>query len=123
MSLTGHELVSVTLDGDAWSWECECGASVVGQFASEHLARQYFRTHAMLSIITGPIVESVSHPAHYQTKNGLEAIDVIEAFELNFRIGNAVKYLLRAGKKGSVKVDLEKAIWYIRREIEKGESA
>ena len=51
-------------------------------------------------------------------------IDVIEAFNLNFKLGNAIKYILRAGKKDSITQDLRKAIWYIEREIikiEKGE--
>jgi hypothetical protein len=63
----------------------------------------------------------VNHPSHY-TDGGIETIDFIEAKKLNYHIGNAVKYLSRAGKKGSSKVeeiqDLDKAIWYIRRRIE-----
>ncbi len=59
------------------------------------------------------------NPSHYKA-NGLEVIDVIEAFGLNFAIGNAIKYLLRAGKKGDRLEDLKKARWYIDREIEKG---
>lgn len=62
--------------------------------------------------------EKINHPKHYISK-GIEAIDVIEAFELNFRIGNAVKYLLRHNKKGAAIIDLQKAIWYIQREINK----
>lgn len=58
--------------------------------------------------------ENVNHPKHYQG-NGLEAIQVIEAFALDFNLGNAVKYILRSGKKGEKREDLEKAIWYIRR--------
>jgi len=59
---------------------------------------------------------SVDHPPHYQA-NGVEAIDVIDAFELGFNLGNAVKYLLRADRKGSALTDLKKAAWYIGREI------
>ena len=63
----------------------------------------------------------VNHPPYY-TDGGIETIDFIEAKKLNYHIGNAVKYLSRAGKKGSSKVeeiqDLDKAIWYIRRRIE-----
>lgn len=55
---------------------------------------------------------------HYQGK-GLKAIEVIEAFELNFSLGNAIKYILRSGKKGNAKEDLEKAIWYLKREVDK----
>lgn len=60
--------------------------------------------------------DMINHPSHYQG-NGMEAIDVIEAFDLNFRIGNAVKYILRAGLKYNKIEDLKKAIWYIDREI------
>lgn len=61
-------------------------------------------------------IDAVDHPPHYQA-GGLEAIDVIEAFGLNFRLGNAVKYLLRAGRKGDAKTDIAKARWYIDREL------
>lgn len=61
--------------------------------------------------------DSVNHPDHYQTEAGMEAIDVIEAFfPDNYHLGNAFKYLARAGKKSEDPVeDLEKAIWYIER--------
>ncbi len=59
---------------------------------------------------------TVDHPSHYQGR-GIEAIDIIEAFDLNFRLGNAVKYILRSDKKGKRKEDLEKAIWYLKREL------
>lgn len=62
--------------------------------------------------------ELVHHPQHYQGK-GIEVIDVIEAFELNFALGNAVKYILRADKKANKKQDLEKAKWYLEHELEK----
>ena len=64
--------------------------------------------------------EKVDHPDHYQAKD-MEAIDVIEAYNLNFSLGSAVKYLLRAGKKpGETSTeDLNKAIWYIQREIKR----
>jgi hypothetical protein len=62
--------------------------------------------------------DPVSHPAHY-TQGGVEVIDAIEAWALNFRLGNAVKYIARAGKKDPAKLreDLEKARWYLEREI------
>lgn len=63
--------------------------------------------------------ESVDHPSHYKC-GGMEVIDVIEAFGLNFRLGNAVKYILRAGRKGDRSEDLRKAVWYINRELDKG---
>lgn len=61
--------------------------------------------------------KSVDHPSHYQSESGLEVIDVIDAFELNFELGNAIKYILRAYKKGKALEDLEKAKWYLNREI------
>lgn len=61
--------------------------------------------------------EKINHPAHYQGK-GLEAITVIEAFNLGFSLGNAIKYILRAGNKGCKIQDLKKSVWYIQREIE-----
>ena len=61
--------------------------------------------------------DAVNHPSHYQGKNGIESIDVIENFDLNFNLGNAIKYILRAGKKGDRLQDLEKALWYLSREV------
>jgi hypothetical protein len=62
--------------------------------------------------------DQINHPEHYQA-SGIEAIDVIEGFDLNFNLGNVIKYILRADKKGNKKQDLEKAQWYLKREIEK----
>ena len=61
---------------------------------------------------------SVNHPKHYNHGN-IEAIDVIEDWNLDFHLGNAVKYICRAGKKNlSTDVeDLEKALWYIERKV------
>ena len=64
------------------------------------------------------IVDNVNSPKHYQGK-GIEAIDVIEGFELNFALGNAVKYILRADRKANKKQDLEKALWYLKHELDK----
>lgn len=65
-------------------------------------------------------VDVVNEPTHYKSKTGLESIEVIDAFGLNFNLGNAVKYILRAGRKDPAKVkeDLRKAIWYLNHEVE-----
>lgn len=63
--------------------------------------------------------DMVNSPPHYQSMTGLEVIDVIESFGLGYHLGNAIKYILRAGKKDNRNQDLKKAIWYIDREIEK----
>lgn len=62
----------------------------------------------------------INHPPHYKG-DGIEVIDVIEAFELNFNLGNAIKYILRSGKKHQTTDCLKKAIWYLKRQIEKQE--
>lgn len=66
--------------------------------------------------------EQVNHPDHYQfgKNNEYEAIKVIDAWDLGFSLGNAVKYISRAGKKNKEKEieDLEKSIWYINHHIE-----
>ena len=63
--------------------------------------------------------DSVVHPEHYQG-NGYEVLDIIDDFELNFNLGNVLKYLLRAGKKNSElkEEDLEKALFYLKRELD-----
>ena len=61
-------------------------------------------------------VDLVNHPPHYTT-GGVETIDFIEAKNLNYNLGNAVKYITRADHKGNRVQDLEKARWYIEREI------
>ncbi|MXV39331.1 DUF3310 domain-containing protein [Flavobacteriaceae bacterium Ap0902] len=62
--------------------------------------------------------EKVNHPSHYGGKdNPYEAIKVIEAHNLNFCLGNVIKYTLRAGKKENALEDLKKAKWYLEREI------
>lgn len=68
------------------------------------------------------MIEQVNHPKHYGgADNPYEAIKVIEAWDLGFCLGNTVKYISRAGKKETDKnvQDLEKARWYLDREIEK----
>tara|TARA_Y100001973_G_C5160128_1_gene313055 strand:+ start:898 stop:1194 length:297 start_codon:yes stop_codon:yes gene_type:complete len=63
---------------------------------------------------------SINHPDHYGGKdNTYEAIKIIEAYDLNFSLGNVIKYVLRAGKKSENAIeDLEKAKWYVQRQIE-----
>ena len=63
--------------------------------------------------------EYVNQPKHYQG-DGMAAIDVIRAYDLNFALGNVIKYTLRAGRKpdeDAVK-DLEKAVWYLQNELD-----
>jgi mRNA-degrading endonuclease toxin of MazEF toxin-antitoxin module len=64
--------------------------------------------------------DPVNHPSHY-TDGRIEVIDYIEDKGLGYHLGNAVKYISRAGKKDPTKKveDLKKAAWYINRELEK----
>ncbi len=64
--------------------------------------------------------DPVHSPAHY-TSGGVETIDFIEAKALNYHLGNAVKYISRAGRKspGTYVEDLQKARWYLDRAIER----
>ena len=62
--------------------------------------------------------DPVNSPAHYTSHpSGVECIDVTE--HMSFCLGNAVKYIWRAGQKGDAIEDLQKAEFYIRREIER----
>lgn len=63
--------------------------------------------------------EAVNHPKHYGGKdNPYEAIKVIEAWNLGFCLGNTIKYISRCGKKDDEIQELEKALWYLQREID-----
>lgn len=66
--------------------------------------------------------DQVNHPSHYNV-GAIEVIDAIEAWQLGFHEGNAVKYLARAKHKGDELQDLRKAKWYLDRLIENKEAA
>lgn len=61
--------------------------------------------------------DEINSPAHYAGK--YECIDIIEYLGLGYRLGNTLKYIWRAGKKGHALTDLRKARWYLDREISK----
>ena len=64
------------------------------------------------------INDVVNHPPHYKAHpSGIECIQITQ--HMNFCMGNAVKYIWRADEKGTPIEDLEKAKWYIQRELEK----
>jgi hypothetical protein len=72
--------------------------------------------HAMHVEMHEPASDPVNHPAHYKY-GGIETIDFIEAKELGYNLGNVVKYITRSDHKGNRKQDLEKAAWYLQREL------
>ena len=67
--------------------------------------------------ISEKLCSDINHPDHYAEGRQYETIDVIEDWELNFHLGNALKYISRAGRKGDYLKDLKKAVWYLEREI------
>jgi hypothetical protein len=75
----------------------------------------YSSNRSVLEQIESP-TDLVNHPAHYKA-GGIETIDFIEAKNLNYNLGNVVKYIARSELKGNRAQDLEKALWYLKREI------
>jgi hypothetical protein len=75
--------------------------------------------------MSSPDDEKVNHPPHYGGDTTYEVIKVLDAWQIGFTLGNVVKYVARAGKKGdeSSLVDLKKAAWYLAHEIERREKA
>jgi len=65
--------------------------------------------------------DPVNHPEHYKV-GGIETIDFIEGKNLGYNLGNAVKYISRADHKGNRLQDLQKAQWYLSREIAKSQA-
>jgi hypothetical protein len=60
--------------------------------------------------------DPINHPKHYTNHpSGIECITITE--HMSFNLGNAIKYIWRADLKGNAEQDLQKAIWYINREI------
>ena len=64
--------------------------------------------------------EMVDHPSHYN--QGIETIEYIESWSMNFNTGNVIKYVTRAGYKNNQLEDLKKAMWYLQREIDRIEN-
>jgi hypothetical protein len=62
--------------------------------------------------------DPVNRPAHYAEGRKYEPIAVIEDWKLNYRTGSAVKYISRAGRKQDAVEDLQKAVFYLQREID-----
>jgi hypothetical protein len=65
-----------------------------------------------------PVLDPIN-PAHYKSADGIEVIQVIEAFGLDYHRASALKYLLRAGRKDDELQDMKKCAWFINRAIQK----
>lgn len=96
------------------------GYKPLAEFERLTPAEQQEVTKSVQEVLGGdkPVADKVNHPTHYNTGK-IEVIEFIEDQHLGFNLGNALKYISRAGKKDPAKTveDLEKAIWYARREI------
>ena len=64
-------------------------------------------------------MDNVNSPNHYNIGD-IEVIDFIDSWGLNFNLGNVIKYVARSDYKGNKIEDLQKAIYYIEREIKRG---
>ena len=62
---------------------------------------------------------NINNPSHYCEGRSFEPIDVINDWQLNFNLGNVVKYISRAGRKDDILQDLKKAAFYLNYEIER----
>ena len=96
------DLKSLEIDCDKW----------------EHCSGQFYEPVKLENKDTEANKEMVDHPSHYNMGK-YEAIDVIEDWQLNFNLGNTVKYISRAGHKDDIVQDLKKALWYLEREIKR----
>ena len=99
------------------------GTSGISTSVEEYRPYTEFRTGITMPVCTK--TESfpedvVNQPKHY-VFSGVEVIEALEAWNLDFRLANVVKYVARAGRKDPEKKreDLEKALWYLKRYIEK----
>jgi hypothetical protein len=64
------------------------------------------------------VINTIAHPPHYTAGRSIEPIDAIVDWDLSYCLGNVVKYVSRAGRKGPPVEDLKKALFYLQREIE-----
>lgn len=120
----------ITNEGDTSNIYCDCGdyACDICPFSSTNvkdghtcsirlpldniqIALDYLKEHNLSN-------DNVNSPTHYN-KGNIEVIEVIEDWKLNFNLGNAIKYIARCEYKENKKQDLEKAKWYIERELQK----
>lgn len=110
-------------DNDVLSVECpECGSSIGVKCTQHGVPVAVGDSHSIrftVDTVTVSVSDAVNHPAHYGGEdNPYEAIKVIEAWQMGFNLGNVIKYLSRADLKGAPIEDLEKASWYLSREIQ-----
>lgn len=127
--MSAHECIFVPVDGSLL--ECACGEikkahDCVFTPSPGKIKRDFcvgcgsvrYKDDWIPGRPTDQSVEKVNHPAHYNA-GSIEVINVIEDWQLGFHEGNAVKYIARAKHKESERYDIEKAIWYLQRLLQK----
>lgn len=123
MSLDGKR-VRIVRDRDPYLYDDMCLRHADGAEGIAYLAEHTWEDNAVYSVgrwdVAEPLLEvvesAVDHPTHYN-RGKIEVIDFIEDQRLGFNLGNVVKYVARAEDKGNTLEDLQKAKWYIEREI------
>lgn len=102
----------------AWEMAREGGAFVILHYGPNpvNITKETKVSDALLEMFKKS-ESTVNHPAHYNTGK-IEVIDAIEDWQLDFHLGNVVKYVARAGRKGEMIEDLNKARWYLERKIQ-----
>lgn len=106
-----HSVHKTTIDGNAFDFEDELAWYPADRNPSAPLSESIKR-------LEGGATDQVNHPDHYTwLKDGVEVIDITSQF--SFTLGNALKYIMRAGHKGEALEDLKKARWYVDYEIKR----
>ncbi|MFG3582584.1 DUF3310 domain-containing protein [Streptomyces sp. NPDC047990] len=106
------EIIEVADTNYPYPYEVQFGPGNTLCFSAEELS----------PIAEAPESDPVNHPSHYTwLPNGIEVIDITKHF--SFTLGNALKYIMRAGHKGNTLEDLKKAVWYLEHEIKAMEAA
>ena len=128
LTITVKDFVDLFADADKMVTLCEVengkatGRKAVCKIVSASMGIPKGEIASVTAEDAGTIDKAVDHPSYYGgADNTYEAIKVIDAWGLGFCLGNAVKYICRAGNKlGNSKLqDLKKAVWYCQHEIEK----
>ena len=133
-NLSNAELAKILVK-EEWCDGCEgCALKICSTEECVELVRMWLEgkckdnppadKHVDLQNVSENVCDNVNHPAHY-TFGNIEVIDFIEDKKLGFHLGNAVKYISRAGRKDPARTveDLRKAAWYLNRQIERLEGS
>ena len=105
------------VDGGRW-WKWKTDGWTAFPSEVDQLEAEAVRRYGEPVVLPVTSTDPVNHPAHY-THGGIEVIDAIEAWNLGYHLGNVVKYVARAEHKGNYLQDLQKARWYLQREIDR----